>query len=192
MSPIPTSETPAAVPCTSAPPVVLSPAALHELALEAFRIGNRGRLSLCEVLRVLHETRAYLALGFPSLAAYAGAFFSAGQKCTATRRIYVQDSAYDDFRAFQRIDRGGELTARAWFYLPIIRKERLLEAAIEKNFGSDRLRLAGFKGFADGSLGSSTAAFCHPYEGEPHNRGLVMKAMETGEMARWIAEAACA
>jgi 5-methylcytosine-specific restriction endonuclease McrA len=45
------------------------------MALQAFRIGNRGRLSLCEALRVLYETRAYLALGFPSLAAYAGAFF---------------------------------------------------------------------------------------------------------------------
>ncbi len=32
-------------------------------------------------------------------AAYAGAFWSAGQKCTATRRIFVQDDVYDDFRA---------------------------------------------------------------------------------------------
>jgi acyl-CoA reductase-like NAD-dependent aldehyde dehydrogenase len=32
-------------------------------------------------------------------AAYAGAFWSAGQKCTATRRIYVEESAYDEFRA---------------------------------------------------------------------------------------------
>ena len=31
-------------------------------------------------------------------AAYAGAFWSAGQKCTATRRILVQDSVYDSFR----------------------------------------------------------------------------------------------
>ena len=31
-------------------------------------------------------------------AAYAGAFWSAGQKCTATRRIYVQDGVYDGFR----------------------------------------------------------------------------------------------
>jgi aldehyde dehydrogenase (NAD+) len=31
-------------------------------------------------------------------AAYAGAFWSAGQKCTATRRIYVEDAAYDAFR----------------------------------------------------------------------------------------------
>ena len=41
-------------------------------------------------------------------AAYAGAFWSAGQKCTATRRIYVQDEAYDAFkeRLLARIDRG--------------------------------------------------------------------------------------
>jgi aldehyde dehydrogenase (NAD+) len=31
-------------------------------------------------------------------AAYAGAFWSAGQKCTATRRILVQDEVYDEFR----------------------------------------------------------------------------------------------
>jgi aldehyde dehydrogenase (NAD+) len=41
-------------------------------------------------------------------AAYAGAFWSAGQKCTATRRIYVQNEVYDPFRAklLARIDRG--------------------------------------------------------------------------------------
>jgi acyl-CoA reductase-like NAD-dependent aldehyde dehydrogenase len=41
-------------------------------------------------------------------AAYAGAFWSAGQKCTATRRILVQDSVYGEFRAqlLARIERG--------------------------------------------------------------------------------------
>lgn len=41
-------------------------------------------------------------------AAYAGAFWSAGQKCTATRRIYVETSAYDGFRQklLDRIARG--------------------------------------------------------------------------------------
>jgi aldehyde dehydrogenase (NAD+) len=41
-------------------------------------------------------------------AAYAGAFWSAGQKCTATRRLYVQDSVYDAFREalLERIERG--------------------------------------------------------------------------------------
>lgn len=41
-------------------------------------------------------------------AAYAGAFWSAGQKCTATRRIYVQDGIYDQFRGrfLERIGKG--------------------------------------------------------------------------------------
>jgi len=53
----------------------LSAERLHELAVQAFRTGNRGRLSLCEALRVLSETRLYYDLGFPSLPAYADAFF---------------------------------------------------------------------------------------------------------------------
>jgi aldehyde dehydrogenase (NAD+) len=41
-------------------------------------------------------------------AAYAGAFWSAGQKCTATRRILVEDSVYDAFRTrlLERMERG--------------------------------------------------------------------------------------
>jgi alpha-ketoglutaric semialdehyde dehydrogenase len=41
-------------------------------------------------------------------AAYAGAFWSAGQKCTATRRIYAQAAVYDDFRRrlLERIEAG--------------------------------------------------------------------------------------
>ena len=47
-------------------------------------------------------------LGRAVEAAYAGAFWSAGQKCTATRRIYVQGGVYDAFRAelLARIERG--------------------------------------------------------------------------------------
>jgi alpha-ketoglutaric semialdehyde dehydrogenase len=41
-------------------------------------------------------------------AAFAGAFWSAGQKCTATRRIYVQDEVYEEFRDrfLKRIEAG--------------------------------------------------------------------------------------
>ncbi len=42
-----------------------------------------------------------------SEAAFSGAFWSAGQKCTATRRIYVQEPIYDEFRTLllERIKR---------------------------------------------------------------------------------------
>jgi acyl-CoA reductase-like NAD-dependent aldehyde dehydrogenase len=47
-------------------------------------------------------------LGRAVEAAYAGAFWSAGQKCTATRRIYVQHPVYEAFREqlLARIERG--------------------------------------------------------------------------------------
>ncbi len=53
----------------------LSAERLHGIAVEAFRVGNRGRLALCDALRVLAETRLYFSLGYPSLAAYADTFF---------------------------------------------------------------------------------------------------------------------
>ena len=72
----------------------------------AGRLGKRAQLELGG-----HNPLIVMAdadLGRAAEAAYAGAFWSAGQKCTATRRIYVQDDAYDAFRdaLLARIDSG--------------------------------------------------------------------------------------
>lgn len=97
--------------------------------------------------------------------------------------------AFDDFRAWQRLDRDGELTARVSMYTPIGAYERLKDAGVEKRFGSERLRIGGLKGFADGSLGSATAGMLEPFADEPHHCGLMMEPMTDGSMARWIADA---
>jgi len=97
--------------------------------------------------------------------------------------------AYADFRAYQQLERKGDLTARVYLFTPIDAYERLKNAGITKRFGGDRLRIGGLKGFADGSLGSSTAAFEQPVEGEPNNRGLVMPELSNGSMAKWVADA---
>jgi aldehyde dehydrogenase (NAD+) len=73
---------------------------------EATKLGKRVQLELGG-----HNPLIVMAdadLGRAVDAAYAGAFWSAGQKCTATRRIYVQDAIYDDFRTrfLERIERG--------------------------------------------------------------------------------------
>jgi alpha-ketoglutaric semialdehyde dehydrogenase len=64
-------------------------------------------------------------------AAYAGAFWSAGQKCTATRRIFVQEGAYDGFRdaLLQRIGRGavGDPGDPATEVGPIVNESQLTE-----------------------------------------------------------------
>ena len=63
---------------------------------EATKLGKRVQLELGghNPMIVLADAKIDAAVE----AAYAGAFWSAGQKCTATRRIYVHDSVYDTFR----------------------------------------------------------------------------------------------
>jgi predicted amidohydrolase YtcJ len=70
-------------------------------------------------------------------------------------------------------------------YFPIADWEQVASMRAE----SEYLHIGGLKAFSDGSLGSSTAAFREPYEGRPHDCGLLMQPMLDGSMARWIAEA---
>src|SRR5439155_225061 len=97
--------------------------------------------------------------------------------------------AYADFRAYPSLDRAGELTARVTLFTPILAYKRLMDASVEKNFGSERLRVGGLKGYADGSLGSSTAAFFEPFVDDPNNRGLTMEAMTDGRMKAFVTDA---
>jgi len=73
---------------------------------QAGRLGKRAQLELGGHNPVI--VMADADLDRAAEAAFAGAFWSAGQKCTATRRIYVQDAAYHPFRAklLERIERG--------------------------------------------------------------------------------------
>jgi aldehyde dehydrogenase (NAD+) len=78
----------------------------HGVRDEATKAGKRVQLELGGHNPLIVMADADLARA--AEAAYAGAFWAAGQKCTATRRIYIQDNAYDAFReAFMaRIARG--------------------------------------------------------------------------------------
>src|SRR5437899_7842675 len=82
-------------------------------------------------------------------AAFAGAFWSAGQKCTATRRILVESSVYDDFRSLlvARIERGvvGDPTDPQTEVGPIVNESQLQEvlAGVEKGRADGGTLLAG-------------------------------------------------
>ena len=73
---------------------------------QATRLGKRVQLELGGHNPLIVTADA--DLGRAAEAAYAGAFWSAGQKCTATRRIYVEQLVYDDFKRLllERIERG--------------------------------------------------------------------------------------
>lgn len=88
--------------------------------------------------------------------------------------------AVADRRAYQRLEQAGELTARVALFTPILgeRASRPHPSGVSPG---------GLKGFADGSLGSSTAAFFAPYADDPKNRGLTMPSMTDGRMKAAVA-----
>lgn len=80
----------------------------------------------------------------------------------------------DCFLALQLLRERGELGLRVVKNIPVYRLEHAIGVGLRSGFGDDWLRIGGVKIFADGALGSRTAAMIAPYEGEPDNSGIVV------------------
>ena len=94
----------------------------------------------------------------------------------------------DCFVALQSLREAGELGLRVVKNVPVYRLQHALGIGLRSGFGDDWLRIGGVKIFADGALGSKTAAMIAPYEGEPDNLGIVVTDKE--EMLERAQEAA--
>ncbi len=77
------------------------------------------------------------------------------------------------FRTFQRLLSLGKLELRVSMMLPAEDSDALVRLGIQSGFGNEKLRIAGLKILADGSLGSGTAAMQEPYEDESENCGIM-------------------
>ncbi len=111
----------------------------------------------------------------PSLDAIADAMRHAQTVCWAAGLTGIHD--FDGracFMALQQLQNSGDLGLRVVKNIPVPRLEHALEVGLRSGFGNDWLRIGGIKIFADGALGSRTAAMIAPYEGEPDNRGIVV------------------
>jgi predicted amidohydrolase YtcJ len=76
----------------------------------------------------------------------------------------VQDmSAGVDVGIYQTLLDRGELKTRIYAVWPLPSWDRLARTGVRAHYGSAMLRTGGLKGFADGSLGSTTALFYEPY-----------------------------
>jgi hypothetical protein len=86
----------------------------------------------------------------------------------------VQDmgSSAEDVAAYAELLERGELTLRIHAVASQLRWEQLAQVGLGRAFGSPWLRLGAVKGFADGSLGSTTALFFEPYADDRSTRGL--------------------
>ena len=85
----------------------------------------------------------------------------------------IQDvSAGTDVGVYQTLLDRGELKTRIYAIAPLPAWERLARTGVRAHFGSEMLRVGGLKGFADGSLGSTTALFYEPYRDDPTTSGI--------------------
>ncbi len=86
--------------------------------------------------------------------------------------IHVMSSNWSDLAAFRRARARNALTARIYDFVPLATWRMLADTVRGDGRGDDWLRIGGLKGFMDGSLGSTTAAFYDPYLDAPGSRGL--------------------
>lgn len=86
----------------------------------------------------------------------------------------VQDmsASPDVFRAYQTMLHNHELRVRISGHQPLVSWQRLADIGLLADFGNDHLHIGGLKGFADGSLGSTTALFFQPYLDSPNTSGI--------------------
>jgi predicted amidohydrolase YtcJ len=92
------------------------------------------------------------------------------------------------FQAFQRLQSRGELRLRVCMLVPMENLDAVTELGLATGFGNELVRVGMMKMFADGALGSQTAAMLKPYEGDLENRGILIIAVHAiGDRANRMA-----
>jgi predicted amidohydrolase YtcJ len=91
---------------------------------------------------------------------------------------------------FEELARRDRLTARVSVFFPITQVDLVARLKVKSPLGGPFLKIAGLKGFVDGSLGSSTAYFFEPYTDDLKAFGLLHEQMfPEGVMERRVLEA---
>jgi predicted amidohydrolase YtcJ len=96
-------------------------------------------------------------------------------------------SAGAEIWAAERLRAAGRQTVRTSFYPPLARWRTVADSLRARGAGDAWIRLAGVKGFVDGSLGSTTALFFDAYLDEPNSRGLMVTSEDS--LRAWIGAA---
>lgn len=97
------------------------------------------------------------------------------------------DVPWYEVAALRRAHAAGELTTRVSVYVPLRYWRAMADTVRVYGTGDDRLRVAGLKGYVDGSLGSTTALFYQPYNDAPRTSGLFVTAEDS--LRAWIGAA---
>ena len=92
-----------------------------------------------------------------------------------------------ELAALKRAHARGALTTRVSVYVPLSEWRRMADTVRANGVGDEWLRVAGVKGYVDGSLGSTTALFYGPYNDAPETSGLMVTPEDS--LRAWIGAA---
>ena len=98
--------------------------------------------------------------------------------------VQHMSAGYADVAAYSELLERGQLTARIYCAPLETGWQDQARVGVRRAWGSPYLRLGAVKGFADGSIGSRTAALLRPYSDEPGNRGILSAEMQPPEAMR--------
>ena len=91
--------------------------------------------------------------------------------------VQHMNPSFDDIRTYVEFAERGELTSRIYVAPMETDWKTQADAGLRRAFGSPYLRMGAVKGYADGSLGATTAYFFDPYTDAPNTRGLLSAEM---------------
>jgi predicted amidohydrolase YtcJ len=89
--------------------------------------------------------------------------------------------------ALKRAEARGRLSIRVSVFVPLQDWRRMADTVRANGAGDEWLRVAGVKGYVDGSLGSGTALFYQPYQDAPETSGLMVTPEDS--LRAWIGAA---
>jgi predicted amidohydrolase YtcJ len=78
------------------------------------------------------------------------------------------------FAALQQLDEQRKLRLRILKSIPLLLLDAAIQTGLRSGFGSDFIHIGPVKLFADGALGTQTAALLEPYANNPENAGMLM------------------
>ncbi len=103
---------------------------------------------------------------------------------TATAAVSV---TWPELSSYRRLHDADRLTLRASLYLPLSQWRAVADTIRVFGAGDDWLRIAGVKGYVDGSAGSRTAYFFDPFADSADYRGLLVTPEDS--LRSWIGNA---
>lgn len=127
--------------------------------------------------RAIHAVAALAETASPELLEQAIADASRAAHRAGIGAVHVVEDG-QVFAALQRLRARGELGLRVCAAIPEDSLDAAIELGLRTGFGDPWLRVGGVKIFSDGALGPQTASMLEPYEGQPENRGVIVRTRE--------------